>query len=486
MADSSTELVINIIVIFLVLLSYVVPFLLRSLKKKRERERAGQGPEPVESIEKTFKSLETVLTGETDEEAIEEAAGDNGPAAGPAEARSIEAAARAALKDASALAGRLRQLERLAPLAALVEREIMEPLENVRRAAAVLVRNPEEPGTDAAFAVAGHATMMNKTYLIQALNEIVSSWHDERLVSRSRPAVRLAEAFFARLGAALTDLYPGFDRMVPVAVPAPVYGSMIQDEELSTAGIILYPAAVAPAASPMDYSVPLFYLAANFSGALVTDVVLESAGLSPQARPTMVILAGHYVACSLLGPAYIEAMRTVKQDLFTDEELEACRRALADQPMSLTRMEREEHDVPASESARPWGEALVSLPLFGGPGLRALADRSAIDAVSGSLVAQAHKTTRSHPIILLVGAMSAAARYPEAAGRLARTLEALLTGERLEPKPRRRREARQVPGATLPAHAALRTDEIVSAVVLGAFFMPPLCRRHGFNRPPIL
>jgi hypothetical protein len=483
MADSSTEFLINIIVIFLVLLSYVVPFLLRSLRKKREQDRVARGPEPVETVEKTFRTLETVLTGEAAGEEIEEA-----PAAPmAAEAMSIEAEARAAQRDASALAERLRGLEHLAPLADLVEREILEPLEKVRRTAAVLMKNPDAPGTGAFFALTAHATVMDKTYLVQALREIVTTWRAGSLADRALPAARIAETFFRRLGAALAGLYPAFDRFVPVAVPASAYGSMIQDEKLSAAGIILYPASTEPAGSPMDYSVPLFYLAANVSGALVTDAVLEEAGLSPQTRPTLVILAGHYVACSLLGPAYIDAMRDVKRESFTDEELEACRLALADQPMSLSRRDGEEQELPTSESAARWGEALVFLPLFGGPGFRALADRSplrfersAIEAVSDALVAAADGITEKNPVILLVGAMSAAARYPEAAGRLARTLESLLRGERPGPTPRPDEDA---PTAA-EAGAALTTDELVAAVVMGAFFTPPLHRRRGVHRPP--
>jgi len=490
MADSSTELIINVIVILLILISYIIPVILRA-RKKRGTAPAGKetsSKKAADSLDKTFKALEGLLTTheKNGSEPILDPDGDPDAETRRNEALFIDSDAYETLLKAHALIEQLSSMPALRALAGVIRREIVAPLEKIRKTAAAIMHDPISPQADIFFTVSGHCAVEEKTFLLNALKEILRYREMEDLHDAALPSKKIAESFLDKITCSHADIRSRLAWFIPVAVPSHQYSGAFQDEKISRAGILLYPAYSRSAPSPHYFTIIPFYISANLAHALLTEDVLSAAGLEHESAPYIAMLCADYMCTAILGAAYITSMRGIEGERFSGERLALCRRALADQRLDASffnAVSREEYE--AAPFRPEMIDAVLSLPLFapstllsavsGGSSLRF--DDDVIMLAARSILSPTQELVEKSPVLLLSGAILASHGRPEEETAIAANLDSLLRGTVPSPEISAGEEGEERAAAAADdLSAPLSQEEIVQSIILGSFISPPRAR----------
>lgn len=490
MADSSTELIINVIVIFLILISYIIPVILRARKKRRTAPSGKEtsSKKAAGSLDKTFKALENLLNPQekNGSEPILDPDGDPDSDMRRNEALFIDSNAYETLLNAHALIEQITSMPAaLRALADVIRREIVAPLEKIRKTAAAIMHDPISPQADIFFTVSGHCAVEEKTFLLNAINEILRYREMEDLQDAALPSKKIAESFLDKISCPHADIRSRLEGFIPIAVPSHQYSGAFQDEKISRAGILLYPAYSRSAPSPHYFTIIPFYISANLAHALLTEDVLSAAGLEHESAPYIAMLCADYMCTAILGAAYITSMRGIESERFSGERLALCRRALADQRLDASffnAVSREEYE--AAPFRPEMIDAILSLPLFapsttlsavsGGSSLRF--DDDVIRLAARSILSPTQELLEKSPVLLLSGALLASHGRPEEETAIAANLDSLLRGTVPSPEISAGEEGEERAEAADDLSAPLSEEEIVQCIILGSFISPSRAR----------
>ena len=497
MADSS-NLFVNLLILLLVVISYLLPALLRARAKKRRRQMLEEAEKPGTArpaapaqkdassggIDQAIKGIEAMLSGKADEEGAVTPGEDTETyelEAQKAEALSIARDAAVALRQAREIHENVLSLRYLMPLRDIISREIIAPLEALRKRALSAKNDPitipfaTSPESDIFFAISGSSALFEATFLLRTIDEIVRHYSDAGFRKSIEPSEKIANAFFQQVLTSVQASYPGITHFLPVAIPSQIYSASLQDDKIARAGILLYPAYTRPAPSPHIYVTIPFFMCANLVNAQLTPESLEDAELWNEPAQNIATLGADYLCSAILGPSYLAAMVGMEGNRLTADRIEMTRRALAAHQLEngfSAIIPDEISDNLGAADARL--DAILEMPMFGNSTLMAAASRSSIrfdyddiQRISRSIASPTIELAGETPLHLLAGAaLAASAGSRKDEGFLAANLDSLLRGRIPTAAPKAARAA--VRPAAQKAEEGLTSVDVLDAIVTGA------------------
>ncbi|MFH1435038.1 MAG: hypothetical protein ABIJ56_04900 [Pseudomonadota bacterium] len=502
LADSS-DLFVNLLILLLVVISYLLPALLRARAKRRRGQVQQQAAKPrparpaapagkeasAEKMEQAIKSIEALLSGKALESRVMPPDDDGAPA-GPesrkTEALSISRDAAIALKQAHEIHEKILSFRSLMPLRDIISREIIAPLEALRKRALSALNDPMSPSSDIFYAISGSSALMEAAFLLRTIEEIMRPYGDAGFRASIAPSEKIATAFYNQIVTIVQASYSNISQLIPVAFPSQLYGAPLQDSKIARAGILLYPAYTHPAPSPHIYATIPFFMCANLIYAQLTPESLEEAELWNEPAQNIATLGADFLGCSILGPAYLAAMIGMEGNRLTADRIEMTRRALAahqlEKGFSALVPDELSKGLLVSDARL---DAVLGMPMFGNSTLAAVGGRSNLRfdyddmlRVRESIASPGGELAKEKPLYLLAGAALAASGSRKDERLLAANLDSLLRG-------RMPKEA-QWAAAGVRGPAGPDAEDLTSADVLDAIITGAVLGRRKFGGRNVL